>query len=307
MQSRIALSVTLLVGIFTVPAIFAQQRNYPPELPGAKVEAYKTVGDVSLNMYIFEPRGHQASDQRPAIVFFFGGGWRSGSPGQFAPHCQQLAELGMVAMTADYRVASRHKTLAKECVSDAKSAVRWVRQNAERLGVDPQRIVAAGGSAGGHIAACTGVIDGFEDPEEDHAISSRPNALALFNPAVVLAPVERRKQLAPQQLASLQERLGVAPQQLSPFHHVRVGQPPTIIFHGEGDTTVPFSTAEAFTEAMHAAGNRCELKGYEGQPHGFFNHGRSGNRYYNATFSELESFLRSLGYIEPSTPSTSTE
>ena len=64
----------------------------------------------------------------------------------------------MVAMTADYRVASRHGTQARHCVADGKSAVRWIRQHAGRLGVDPHRVAAGGGSAGGHGAACTGVI-----------------------------------------------------------------------------------------------------------------------------------------------------
>ena len=67
--------------------------------------------------------------------------------------------------------------------------------------------------------------------------------------------------------------MGVEIKELSPIHHVRGSLPPSIIFHGKDDTTVKFWTAEAFQEAMSKAGNRCELKGYEGQPHGFFNHG----------------------------------
>ena len=121
---------------------YAQANKYPPELPGAHVEVYKTVGDTKLNLYIYEPEGHKASDKTPAIVFFFGGGWANGSPVQFLNQSKYLASRGMVAITADYRVASRHQVKVLDCVRDANSAIRWVRQNAKRLGIDPNRIAA---------------------------------------------------------------------------------------------------------------------------------------------------------------------
>ena len=273
-------------------------RAYPPALPGAKVEIYKTAGDVKLNVYIFTPQRHRPSDKRPAVVFFFGGGWRGGSPGQFAKQCEYLASRGMVAMAADYRVLSRHGTKAVTCVADAKSAVRWVRANAARLGVDPDRIAAGGGSAGGHIAACTGTIEGLDEPGEDTSVSSAPNAMVLFNPALVLAPVGGKPPLAPERLAGLQERMGAKPAAISPYHHVKKGAPPTIIFHGKADTTVPFRTAELFAEAMAKAGNRCKLIGYEGQPHGFFNHGRGGNTAFVQTVRAMDEFFIELGYLE---------
>jgi acetyl esterase/lipase len=272
-------------------------RTYPPNLPGAKVETYKTVGDVKLNLYIFEPAGHKATDKRPAIVFFFGGGWNGGSPGQFEEHCKYMASRGMVAMAADYRVASRHQVKAVSCVADAKSAIRFVRKEAARLGVDPNRIVAAGGSAGGHLAACTGVVAQFDESSEDKSISSVPNAMALFNPAVVLAQAEGLTELDQDRVTKLKDRMGTEPQALSPFHQVRRGAPPAIIFHGQADTTVPYKTAELFAKAMTDAGNRCVLVGYEGQAHGFFNHGRGGNEYYNKTVRALDEFLSSLGYV----------
>ncbi|MCA9248949.1 MAG: alpha/beta hydrolase, partial [Planctomycetales bacterium] len=235
--------------------------------------------------------------QNPAIVFFFGGGWRSGTPQQFYHHCQYFASQGMVAATADYRVLSRHGTPAKECVADGKSAVRYLRENAKQWGIDPERIVAAGGSAGGHVAACTGIIDGFESDDETENISSVPNAMILFNPALVLAPVGDLRFLREESINGLRERMGVEPRDLSPYHHVRKGLPPTLIVHGQADTTVPFKTAEIFADAMKQAGNDCTLVGYEDQPHGFFNYGRSGNRHYRATLAEAEKFLQRLDYL----------
>jgi acetyl esterase len=274
------------------------ESNEQLSFDGARREVYKTIGDVKLTLHIFEPEGHQATDQRPAIVFFFGGGWRSGSPRQFEEHCRYLASRGMVAMTADYRVASRHQTKALQCVQDGKSAIRWVRANAQRLGVDPKRIAAGGGSAGGHVAACTGVLKGLDDPQDDLKVSSRPDALCLFNPALVLANVDDREPLSADNMQSLRERMGIEPEKLSPFHNVAKGAPPTIVFHGQGDTTVKYWTAEAFTEAMKQAGNRCELKGYADQPHGFFNHGRGGNKFYVETVREMDAFLKSLGWLK---------
>jgi acetyl esterase len=257
---------------------------------GARTEVYKTIGDVKLTIHIFEPAGHKPGNRRPAIVFFFGGGWRSGSPRQFEQHCRYLASRGMVAMTADYRVLNRHGTPAVKCVEDGKSAVRWVRANAKRLGVDAQKIAAGGGSAGGHVAACTGVIDGFEAEGEDTAISSKPNAMVLFNPALALALMRDKTPLSENQMEGLKERFGTEPKNLSPVHHVRKGAPPAIVLHGKEDT---------FEKAMREAGNRCELVGYEGQPHSFFNYGRGrDNPHFVSTVKEMDRFLASLGYLK---------
>lgn len=251
------------------------------------VEVYKKVGDVELKLWICKPEGHTPADKRPAIVFFFGGGWNGGTPTQFDAQCRHLASRGMVAATADYRVKSRHGTKAVACVADGKSAVRWLRANAARLGIDPSRIAAGGGSAGGHVAACTGLIEGFEEEGEDVAVSSVPNALVLFNPALVLGE-------------GLGERMGVEPYtKLSPHHNVRKGAPPTLVLNGKADTTTPYAAAELFTEAMTKAGNRCELEGYADCGHGFFNFNRkTPDRRYDETVARMDAFLKSLGWLE---------
>lgn len=280
--------------------------KYPPQMPGGVAQTYKEVGETRLQIWQFSPADHRPTDSRPAIVFFFGGGWRAGTPGQFYHHCQYLASRGMVAFTADYRVLNRHQVLAPECLKDAKSAIRWVRSHAAQLGVDPQRIVAAGGSAGGHLAACTAIVSGFDDPQDNLQIRSTPDALALFNPAVLLAPIPGPQQIDPEKLASIAERTDHKSEELSPLLHIRGDLPPTIIFHGTADEAVPFWTVERFTEEMLEAGNRCELKAYPGAPHGFFNTGRGGSaerqdleqRRYRSTLAELDQFLRSLNYLQ---------
>jgi acetyl esterase/lipase len=224
-------------------------------------------------------------------VFFFGGGWTSGSPTQFEGQSRHLAARGMVAIVADYRVKTRHGAKPADCVSDAKACVRWVRANAARLGVDPNRIAAGGGSAGGHLAAATATLPGLDTADDDKKVSGVPDALVLFNPGLVMAPFPGLD-LKGFGAGLDKARFGCEPEEISPIHHVKKGAPPTIIFHGKADSTVPYATAEKFAQVMKSVGSRCELVGYEGQPHGFFNKAK-----YDETLAATDAFLTSLGYL----------
>ncbi len=266
----------------------AKSKSWKP-LKGAEYQTYKSTKQADLHLNIFKPEDWKSTDSRPAIVFFFGGGWTGGNPSQFQPHCQHLASKGMVACTAEYRIKSKHKTTPFECVADGKSAVRWIRQHAKELGIDPNRIVAGGGSAGGHVAACTGTLTGFDEPTENKEISSVPNAMALFNP--VVDTTETGWKGGPRQL-------GKRCKEISPVHYIRKELPPTIIFHGTGDTTVLIENVERFTERMKQKGNRCELVSYKDQAHGFFNLSKSKEN-YDSTILKLDQFLTSLGYLKP--------
>lgn len=220
---------------------------------------YKSIDGVDLNLHIFRPEGSKDSDKVAAIVFFFGGGWAGGTPKQFYQQASALAKKGMVAISAEYRVRSRNNTSPFESVKDARSAIRWVRKHAEKLGIDPNKIVASGGSAGGHIAACTG-MDLGEDDDVDVTVSCIPNALILFNPVLDTS------------IARFAERFGEQRKtEVSPVHHVRTAIPPSIVFHGTADDVVPFENAERFQKLMTQAGNDCSLEPYEGKGHGFFN------------------------------------
>lgn len=275
----------------------AQKPTYPPEMPDARTEVYRSADGIDLKAWIFEPAGHRVDDKRAAIIFFFGGGWNGGSPGQFQPQAAHLAERGMVAIVVDYRVKSRQGTLANVAVSDAKAALRWVRAHASQLGVDPNRIAAGGGSAGGHLAAATATLPGHDAEGAVTDVSSAPNALVLFNPVLITAPLPGLSNEQAEKFEKLRPRLGAEPESMSPYHHVRSGLPPTLIFHGENDKTVAYKQAELFTEAMIAAGNRCELVGYPNQGHGFFNAHRSDNSAYHDTIRRMDDFLVSLGWL----------
>ncbi|MCL5269241.1 MAG: alpha/beta hydrolase, partial [bacterium] len=219
-----------------------------------------------------------------------------GTAKQFYPQSAHLANRGMLAATADYRIKSLHGVTPFECVADAKSAVRWMRAHAAELGIDPDRIAAGGGSAGGHLAACTALIDDLDTPGEDMSVSSRPNALVLFNPALVLA---FRPGMDAERLAHLTSMFQGREKEISPIDHMRPGAPPTLIQHGKDDTTVPFASMELFRKAMQADGNRCDLIGYEGQQHGFFNAGRGNNEMFRQTLAAADNFLVDLGFLKP--------
>src|SRR5215469_11273941 len=153
-----------------------------------KTFTYAKTKEADLQLVVHYPPGWKATDKRAGIVFFFGGGWENGTIDQFKPQAEYLAGRGMVAARADYRVKSRHGVTPKECVDDARSAIRWFRENAGTLGVDPDRIVAAGGSAGGHIAACTTLMPAPDPKEEAPKTSSKADALVLFNPVLRFGP-----------------------------------------------------------------------------------------------------------------------
>ena len=263
----------------------AQAKAAPAKAPkGGERHVYKKVGDVALPLYVFKPEGHKPEAKAPAIVFFFGGAWTTGSPEQFEPYCRDLASRGMVTVTVEYRVSSRHPVKVEDCIEDAKSAMRWVRGNALKLGIDPNRIASGGGSAGGHLAACLAVIDDFNADSDDLEVNTKPNAMVLFNPALggIAASVVGKRTRGPVEKAF-------------PLTYASKKQPACIMFFGTNDALL--EGAQRYRKASVEAGNDCKIVTYEGQGHGFFNHGRSGGKYYNLTLTETDRFLVKLGWL----------
>jgi acetyl esterase/lipase len=262
----------------------------PPQqltVDGATAHVYKTVGGNQLRLHVITPANAAPEEPRPAIAFFFSGGWREGSITQFVPQARHFAQRGMVSILVDYRVFGRHGTTPFEAIADAKSALRWVRAHATQLHVDPRRIVASGGSAGGHIALSTAVFNGFDETGEDWRISSKPNALVLFNPPVDTTQAGH---------GHLQERFGDRALEGSPLHHLGPGLPPTLILHGKADTIAPFADVTRFCAVVRAYGNHCQIVGYEGAKHGFFQPHHADGKWFNQTLRDADKFLIGLGY-----------
>jgi acetyl esterase/lipase len=256
----------------------------PPAGKEVRTFTYKKVKDVELAVHVHLPPGWKESDKRPAVVFFFGGGWTNGNVKQFEPQAEYLAARGLVAARADYRVKSRHDVTPDRCVEDAKSAVRWLRQNAGKLGVDPDRLVAAGGSAGGHIAACTALTPGLDADNEDAAVSSKPNALVLFNPVLNFDGYPELMQRIGQD-----EKLGKL---ISPTLHLAKDSPPALLLYGTTDRLL--KQGEEFMARSKELGHKAELFTAEGVGHGFFNR----PPWQEKTTQRMDEFLAGLGYLK---------
>lgn len=266
----------------------AQVPKVPPKLTTAKVRTedfvYKKTPQGELTLHGFFPTDWQSTDRRPVIVFFFGGGWKGGAYTQFVPQSEYFASRGLVAFAADYRIESKHKTTPDVAVEDAKSAIRWVRAHAEKLGVDPEKVIASGGSAGGHLAAATALVEKFDAPN-DPRLSARPNALVLFNPFLdgTLGKSDRVFRGAQGQDIT---------RDFSPSLYLASTTPPTVQFFGTEDRLL--AHGKDYTAKAQKLGVRAELYLAEGQNHGFFNR----PPWIEATTAQADAFLASLGYLK---------
>jgi acetyl esterase/lipase len=195
----------------------------------------------------------------------------------------------MVAISAEYRTKQSHGVIPKNCVFDGKSAIRWVRAHANELGIDPNRVAAGGGSAGGHVASAVAACQSLEEDSADTTVSCIPNALVLFNPVYDNGPEGYGY-----------DRVKEYWEEISPMHNLHKDMPPTIAFFGTEDKLIPVNTTKAFETAMHQVGVRYDNHLYEGQGHGFFNEGRSkgDTDYFVETVREADEFLASLGFLE---------
>lgn len=248
---------------------------------------FKTTVQTTLYLHVFVPENHTTNDMRPCIVFFFGGGWYKGTPEHFYRQSTYLAKRGMVAVCPEYRVKSVHGTTPFECVEDGKSAMRYVRAHAKKLGIDPNRIAAGGGSAGGHVAAACAFVNDFNARTDDLSVSPVPNALVLFNPVIDNGPGGFAHD-------SVKEKW----RDFSPMHNIGASPPPMIFFLGTEDRHVPVATACETAERYRAHNGRCELRIYQDQPHGFFNYKKDNDPFFLDTVREMDKFLNSLGYIK---------
>lgn len=283
------LCLILLVSVSTKAQVL-ELGEFDNDRKEAIVKTYKVINGDTLNLTFRYPDKFKLSKKYPAIIFFFGGGWSGGTTEQFKPHVEYFASRGMVTVLADYRVKSRHQTTPFEAVFDVKTAMRFLRKHAEKLNINTDKIVASGGSAGGHLAAALGTLSGFDEPGEDLSISATANALVLFNPVFDNGPEGFQN-----------ERMGERWEEISPAHNIKKGVPPTIVFLGTKDHLVPVQIAEKYKAKMEAVGGRCDLFLYEGEGHGFFNSDsfkHKGDKYYNETVRETDLFLKSLKYLK---------
>lgn len=268
---------------------FLYSQNKSEKTSGFSHEViYKIVNEDTLKLQIFNPEKFKKRKKYSTMVFFFGGGWNGGSITQFESQANYFAARGMVTVLVDYRVKSRQNTTPFDAVEDAKSAMRFLRLNSKKYGINPKKMVASGGSAGGHLAAATSLITGLNDKNDDLTVSSKANALVLYNPVIDNS-----------EEGYGYDRIGERYLEISPMHNITKGAPPTLFLLGSKDVLIPASTAYEYKAKMEAKGSRCDVIIYEGQGHGFFNQWKKeGPKYYNETTKEADIFLESIGFLK---------
>jgi len=221
-------------------------------------QTYKTAGGIDLLAHVISPDGHRASAKAPALLFYHGGGFRVGSPQVGFDIGEALAKHGVVTISFQYRLLDAPATM-DQIIADGKSSVRWAREHAMELGIDPDKIIAAGHSAGGYLAAATEMLAGFDEPSENRHVSSQPNAMVLWSPAIIHTEESIRSRLP--EHAMLTDYL--------PAEHISNELPPTIFIHGTADENVPNERSMRLNREFLAAGVDSELFFLEGVDHYF--------------------------------------
>jgi acetyl esterase/lipase len=235
------------------------------------------VDGKALDLHIFYPNSKKPEKPTPAIVMFHGGGFKKGEPGAFYYFCDYLASRGMVAISARYRLGDQ-----LNCLKDAKSAMRYVYGNATKFGIDPAKVAAGGGSAGGQLAAATATSKLINEETDDLAISTVPSGLILFNP--ILGHQDSVNAWKPE-----------IRKDFRPWFGIHGEMPPTLSMWGAKDKFLSIEIMKGFQHKMTDAGARCEIEIYPDQAHSFFDNDRE---WVITTVGRADIFLASLGFLK---------
>lgn len=292
MQAKLIQTIFATVAVAALTAISAGARDVASlfdaalaseDAPG--VITYKTAGDRDLHLHHFAPNG-EAPALRSAVLWFHGGGWQAGSPDQLFPHCRYFSALGYVNLSVQYRLATDGDTIF-DSIEDARDAFYWVQDNAESLGIDPERIVVAGESAGGHLAACIAYL---ADPRSEHATRRLPAAAILVNAVLDLSTLPwalTRPGLSPEDLPLARS--------VSPAFADFSGGPAALSLHGEEDTVVPAAQSQDLAGSLHSEGIPAKLRVWPGKSHAFFLYlpelGLTDKPTIHSSLLEIEAFL----------------
>lgn len=273
----------VIVGQLIVLPLAYSMNAYADDTPPGKRYIYKHSAGQPRALEIYFPKGHDPSTAKvPCAVLFHGGAWGGGDLKQFRKFCLYFASRGLVAATANYRLfpADKRNTLPEGesrkqfCIIDAKSAIRWMKQHAEELGIDPMRVITGGGSAGGHISILATTNPGLNDPADPKEFDTSVVAYLLFNPA--LSPGDAKFQ------------------EVDALRYLKADFAPAIVFFGTEDKWKKgWDAAHAKLRAL-GAGDRIHLWLADGASHAFFNK----SPWNDLTLIEADRFLVSLGLLE---------
>lgn len=272
------LLLPLLLAATTLSSLAAERVSGP----AGKVYTYKEVDGVAREIEVYFPPGHDPSRQKvPGLIFFHGGGWGGGSRDAFKYQCHYFASRGLVAATVTYQLARKEskdsrkpgESRKRTGVPDAKSAIRWYKQQADELGIDPDRIIAGGGSAGGHICLVATNNPGLNDPQDSKEIDASVAAYILFNPAL--------------------SKGDASDPEIDVIQHLKADFPPAIAFFGSKDKWLE-GWNPAYEKLKSMGNDNVDFQKAEGEGHAFFNY----QPWADLTLTAADRFLKKLGYLK---------
>ena len=229
---------------------------------------YGKVGERSLKLDLYRPS--EMKGLVPGLIFIHGGGWSGGDKKVYRLHASRYAQRGYVTASIAYRLSG--EAVFPAAVEDAKCAVRWMRAEGERYGIDPDNIAVLGGSAGGHLAMMVGYSADVAELEGDgghQQVSSRVQAVVnLYGPSDLTVPLAKNSSLVWRFLGG--KKYEEAPElykKASPINYLTKDDPPTLILHGSLDETVPIEQSDTLAAKLKELGLSYTYDRLEGWPH----------------------------------------
>ncbi len=281
-----------------------KQGQYKP--PGIKDSdtrefVFKSTPTRDLKLFVDFPADWQKEDNRPALVFWYGGGFTQGNAGQFYYQAKYFTERGAVCFRPEYRVRDTDNTLPVHSVEDGISAVRWIKERAGEFGIDPNRIAVGGGSAGGCMASAVATVDthkfaelGFVGPEDDQEIDTDVSAMLLFNPYLDFFEPTHPRQIEEECLF-----LGKDPEDyrealhaISAIEYLTTESPPSIIMFGTRDAF--YVSDLRWIVRCRELGLLCRDYVYKGEVHSWYNN----SPHLEYTTHNANEFLIEIGFLD---------
>lgn len=253
-----------------------------PDIDPSAIEVYKTVNGIKLNAHIFNPEDHSSSDARPVMIFLHGGALRFGDPTEGYGLAEYFNPKGVVVISAEYRLIGTNAETVDQLVADTKSLTRWTRENADSLGIDPEKILFSGHGTGAYLTMLGVLLDGHNEPSDNLIISAMPNSVVFWS----LVTTRRNNP----QNSILPEGYTMA--DFSAPESVINNLPPALFIHGELDPAVSPALALEFHETYSRAGNQSSYHSIKGADHVFADPDHRGQ-----VFSLINDYLINLGYI----------
>ncbi len=270
---RVTTALAFALILFAASSARAQKETPIPETVSfEKGIEYSNPDDQHLQLNLARPKVGEGPF--PCVLFIHGGGFRAGSRDGYNSQIVKLAEKGYVAVTVSYRLAPKYQFPAP--IHDTKAAVRWLRANAKKYAIDPERIGVTGGSAGGHLAQFLAVTCGvkeFEGEGGNPTQSSKVKCVVnVYGPSDFTKSYGKSVDAAevlPLFLGGNLEKARPAHIRASPLYWVTPNAAPTLCIHGTEDKYVAFEQAEWMVEKLKAANVEVELLKLVGAGHGF--------------------------------------